>query len=106
MQKKRQSAFFDRLQKTRAEIVTLTQDYAAGTTIPLHYHDRDQLVFASCGVMTVQTGNGAWVVPTHRAVWIPERTPHTISMSGRVAMRTLYLKRRLASSLPRHCCVV
>jgi AraC-like DNA-binding protein len=46
------------------------------------------------------------VVPTHRAVWIPTRTPHTITMSGTVTMRTLYLKPRLASTLPRGCCVV
>jgi AraC-like DNA-binding protein len=106
MLKKRQTAIFDRLKRRRAEIVTLTQDYVAGATIPPHYHDRDQLVFASCGVMTIRTDDGAWVVPTHRAVWIPERTPHTIEMSGKVAMRTLYLKKRLAASLPRQCCVV
>jgi AraC-like DNA-binding protein len=72
----------------------------------LHFHDRDQLVYASGGVMTVRTGDGAWVVPTHRAVWIPASVPHTITMSGTVAMRTLYLKRRLARTLPRGCCVV
>jgi len=71
-----------------------------------HFHDRDQLVYASRGVMTVRTSEGAWVVPTHRAVWIPALVPHTITMSGTVAMRTLYLKPRLAKSLPRECCVV
>jgi AraC-like DNA-binding protein len=89
-----------------AEIRTLTRDYAAGHVIPLHYHNRDQLVYASRGVMTVRTEGGTWVVPTHRAVWIPAGVPHTISMSGMVAMRTLYLKARLAKTLPRECCVV
>lgn len=56
--------------------------------------------------MTVTTNDGAWVVPAYRAVWIPARTTHTIAMSGVVAMRTLYLKPRLAESLPRTCCVV
>jgi AraC-like DNA-binding protein len=56
--------------------------------------------------MTIRTGDGTWVVPTHRAVWIPEAVPHTITMSGMVAMRTLYLKPRLARSLPRDCCVL
>jgi AraC-like DNA-binding protein len=56
--------------------------------------------------MTVATQAGIWVVPTLRAVWIPARVPHTITMSGRVAMRTLYLKPRLARALPRDCCVV
>jgi AraC-like DNA-binding protein len=106
MSKKRQGAMFDRLPRSRAAIITLTWNYAADHVIPLHYHDRDQLVFASSGVMTVRTGMGAWVVPAHRAVWIPERTPHTITMSGKVAMRTLYLRPGLATSLPRQCCVL
>jgi AraC-like DNA-binding protein len=46
------------------------------------------------------------VVPGHRAVWIPDGVAHTISMSGSVAMRTLYFKPRLVRSLPRQCCVV
>lgn len=106
MSQKRHTAFFDRLQDRRSHVTTLTHDYPAGRVIPLHYHDRDQLVYASRGVMTVVTGAGTWVVPTHRAVWIPAKISHTIAMSGVVAMRTLYLKPRLASSLPRECCVV
>jgi AraC-like DNA-binding protein len=106
MSKKRQRGIFDKLAKSDARVVTLTHDYQAGHVIPLHFHDRDQLVYASCGVMTVRTGNGMWVVPTHRAVWIPKAVPHTITMSGTVAMRTLYLRAGLARSLPRDCCVV
>jgi AraC-like DNA-binding protein len=56
--------------------------------------------------MTVRTQSGTWVVPPHRAVWIPAKIPHTITMSGVVAMRTLYLKPRLAKGLPRNCCVI
>lgn len=106
MSNNRQRGIFDKLANSDARIVTLTQDYRAGYVIPLHFHDRDQLVYASRGVMTVRTEYGAWVVPTHRAVWIPAGVPHSITMSGTVAMRTLYLKVGLARSLPRNCCVV
>jgi AraC-like DNA-binding protein len=106
MSQGRQNAFFDRSKDLRSQITTLTRDYPAGHVIPLHFHDRDQLVYASAGVMTVRTADGIWVVPTRRAVWIPALVPHTISMSGTVAMRTLYLKPRLAKTLPRSCCVV
>ena len=97
---------FDSVGDSRSQITTLTHDYPAGQVIPSHFHDRDQLVYASRGVMTVRTNRGAWVVPTYRAVWIPAAVPHTITMSGTVAMRTLYLKPRLARNLPRDCCVV
>src|SRR5215472_9938765 len=106
MSQKRQNAIFDRSGDLRSAITTLTHDYRAGHIVPLHFHDRDQLVYASRGVMTVRTRSGTWVVPPQRAVWIPAEIPHTITMSGLVAMRTLYLKPRLAKALPQGCCVV
>src|SRR5580704_17260558 len=106
MSQKRQSAIFDRLGHRQSQITTLKHDYPAGHVIPLHFHDRDQLVFASRGVMTVRTSIGAWIVPTQRAVWIPASVPHTITMSGTVAMRTLYFKPRLAKAVPLDCCVL
>jgi len=92
--------------KLPAVVTTLTYEFEPGHTIPEHFHPEDQLVYASRGVMTVRTSAGAWVVPAHRAVWIPARTPHSIVMSGAVSMRTLYLRARLVGSLPRACCVV
>src|SRR3984957_9063786 len=106
MSQKRQNGIFDRSEDPKSVVTTLTRDYPAGHVVPLHFHDRDQLVYASRGVMTVRTRDGTWVVPPHRAVWIPAIVPHTISMSGVVTMRTLYLKPRLAGALPRGCCVV
>jgi AraC-like DNA-binding protein/quercetin dioxygenase-like cupin family protein len=106
MSKKRQAAILDRIRASRADIATLTHEYPAGHVIPFHFHNRGQLVYASRGVMTVRTAGGAWVVPTHRAVWIPAAIPHSIAMSGQVSMRTLYLAPRLGKVLPDSCCVV
>ena len=106
MSRKRQNGIFDRSRDLRSAITTLTHDYPVGHVVPLHFHDRDQLVYASRGVMTVRTRNGTWVVPPQRAVWIPAGIPHAITMSGLVAMRTLYLKPRLAKGLPPGCCVI
>ncbi len=102
----RQPPFLDPRGRRGSQITALLYDYPTGYVVPRHYHDRDQLVYASRGVMTVQTHKGAWVVPTQRAVWIPARVPHGIHMSGAVSMRTLYFKTRLVRSLPRSCCVV
>lgn len=106
MLQKRQSGVFERLDDRRSAITTLTRNYPPGHVIAMHFHDRDQLVFASRGVMTVRTTDGTWVVPPHRAVWIPAQVPHTIATSGFVAMRTLYLKSGLARGLSKGCCVV
>jgi len=87
-------------------VATLVYDFAHGHVIVPHFHPEDQLVYASRGVMTVRTDEGTWVVPPRRAVWIPAKTPHSITMSGPVSMRTLYLGARMARKVPRSCCVV
>jgi hypothetical protein len=56
--------------------------------------------------MTIRTHEGTWVVPPNRAVWIPAEVSITIAMSGAVAMRTLYLKPRIAKGVPGDCCVI
>jgi AraC-like DNA-binding protein len=87
-------------------IRTLAADYPSGARIEPHTHRWPQLVYASAGVMTVQTEQGSWVVPSHRGVWIPAGVEHSIGMSGRVPMRTLYLAPELEAPLPARCCVV
>ena len=79
---------------------------SAAYTIPRHSHDWHQLIYASRGVMTVNTSTGSWVVPSRRAVWVPAGIEHEVEMAASVSMRTLYLRTGLAASLPRDCCVV
>ena len=74
--------------------------------IPKHSHDWHQLVYASRGVMTVNTSTGSWVVPSRRAVWVPAAIEHEVEMRGPVAVRTLYLRAGLSDLLPVDCCVV
>jgi len=98
------------LSKTRqsasAVIRSLAATYSPGHVIPAHSHDWHQLLYASEGVMTIHTSRGSWVVPPHRAAWIPANIQHSVEMSGPVSMRTIYLEPRLSKSLPRDCCTV
>src|SRR5882762_10433562 len=79
---------------------------SAAYTIEKHSHDWHQLIYASRGVMTVNTSTGSWVVPSRRAVWVPAGIEHEVEMSASVSMRTLYLRPGLSDVLPRDCCVV
>src|ERR1700735_2604224 len=38
--------------------------------IDWHYHDVQQLVYPSSGVLAISAAGGTWVVPPQRAVWI------------------------------------
>lgn len=64
------------------------------------------LIYASEGVMSIHTDKGSWVVPPHRAVWVPAGMERRIEVSAGLAMRTLYFKPGLARGLPLGCCVV
>jgi AraC-like DNA-binding protein len=68
------------------------------------YPGWDQLAYASRGTMSVVTSAGVWVVPPHRAVWIPAGVSYSVRMSGKVTVRTLFFRPRLRSAgLPRSC---
>jgi AraC-like DNA-binding protein len=101
-----QSVLYDRDGRRLAEIASVSADLPHGHVIPEHSHPEDQLLFASKGVMTLRTKQGVWVVPPMRAVWIPAETPHSVSMSGHVSMRTLYLLPKLCRTLPAKCLVM
>jgi AraC-like DNA-binding protein len=72
-------------------------------TTPAHTHDWDQLTYAASGVMRVHTDAASWVVPPHRAVWLPTGTRHAEQMHGPVSVRSLYFPPGLAKALGRDC---
>lgn len=90
---------------TDAPLLGVALDLAPGERVPPHHHDRAQLVYASHGVLRVETAAGAWVAPPQRAVWVPAGTDHSLRAVGSTRVRTLYVRRR-ARGLPRRCCVV
>jgi AraC-like DNA-binding protein len=95
------------MSKSRQPAVrSLSYDYPPGHRIAAHEHREHQLVYALSGVMTVHTPRGTWVVPTHRAVFIPGRVEHSIEIAGEVKMRTLYFAPQVSRSLPSDCCVL
>ena len=86
-------------------IVALSDEYAPGFVDPLHAHRRNQLIYATSGVMAVSTNQGSYVVPPGRAVWVPAGTHHEVSCSGSVSLRTLYVEPAVSKDLPTGCCV-
>ena len=81
-------------------------EYGNGHLIKTHSHPWHQLTYAPQGVMTVRTPDGDWIVPPHRAVWVPARTRHSVQMSGTVSMRAVYFVPTLGVALPDRCRVL
>jgi len=53
----------------------------------------DQLAHAAHGVLRVETGGGMWIVPPHRAVWIPANIEHSLWVDAQLRLRSLYFRR-------------
>lgn len=73
------------------DAVVTAVDYADGHHFALHTHQRGQFAYAACGVITVFTRQGNWVVPPQRAIWVPAQVPHEMVMSGPVTMLNTYI---------------
>nr|WKF59660.1 HTH-type transcriptional regulator NimR [Paraburkholderia busanensis] len=72
----------------------LARRYPRGLRIEPHSHTWAQVLYAVSGVMWVEVGREALVVPPQRAVWLPGGTPHSIHMMSDVEMRNLYFHER------------
>ena len=77
-----------------AEGHSLARHYPCGLRIDPHSHAWAQVLYAVSGVMWVEVGREALVVPPQRAVWLPAGTEHSIHMISDVEMRNLYLHER------------
>lgn len=81
----------DDYQELPQPISVMAKTFADGFVIPLHVHERDQLLYAVNGVMRLRTERNAWIVPPEGAAYIPAGISHSVSMHGSVDMRTLYI---------------
>ena len=93
----------DRYEGLTQPIIAVGYDYPSGHVIDTHAHRRAQLVHAVSGVMAVVTPEGRWIVPSHRAVWVPAGLEHAVRMSGCVRMRSLYVSVDATTGLPSAC---
>jgi AraC-like DNA-binding protein len=75
--------------KATRPVVGLSERYAAGL-VRSHNHQRGQLMYAVQGALTVLTDIGSWVLPPHRALWIPPGLAHGLKVGKNAELRTLY----------------
>lgn len=73
----------------------LARGYQRGEIDPPHYHLEGQLLFATRGVLLVETGERRWVIPPQRALWLPPLQEHSYTLLSQTDLRTLYFSRSL-----------
>lgn len=95
-----------RLERLPSPVIAFASDYPPGYRIVRHRHERDQLLHAVSGVMSVRTDDGLWVTPPGRALWVPAGVHHAITGRTPLAMRTVYLKPGLVGAGAARCRVL
>lgn len=87
-------------------VVAMLDEYEADYVETAHMHPRSQLLYCSSGVMSVQTEEGAFLVPPLRAIWIPATVVHEVICRGKVSSRMLYVDQDARPNLPKRCRVL
>jgi AraC-like DNA-binding protein len=90
-------------QPAEPHIRTASVRFDVGNTWRRHGTSWAQLIFATRGAVTVHTGEGMWVVPPQRALYVPPSLGHDVEVPSGVTLRTLYLRRPLRRELPNAC---
>ena len=82
-------------------------EYRKGTqTYGWHHHLRGQFFCIESGLVHVHTKHGSWLLPPHRAGWIPPGEPHTVSVSGAMSGWGVFITPAIEHGLPDHPCVI
>jgi AraC-like DNA-binding protein len=98
----------DAYENTPRDVIATGNEYPSHYVLPAHSHRRGQLLYASTGVLTTITGEGSWVVPPRRALWIPPGVSHEVHMRGPVSTRSVYVTPEAAhaAGLSERCQVI
>jgi AraC-like DNA-binding protein len=79
------------LSLTHCRVAGRTDQYPAGYLDAIQADDRAQIVYVLAGVMTVAIRTAGYVLPPHRAIWLPPGMRHAVCCRGPVTFNRLYV---------------
>ncbi|MCC4788771.1 helix-turn-helix transcriptional regulator [Vibrio splendidus] len=71
-----------------------------------HRHHRGQLLCIDEGLIQVKTDEGTWILPPHRAGWIPPGAMHSVYFCGSLKGRSLLFTPEICEQFPMRPCVI
>ena len=90
-------------QRVPRVVTAMARDEQHGVTVKPHSHERAQLLYATAGLMRVNTDLGVWNLPPRRALFIPPGVVHYWTSMSKVTMRTIYIEPSAAASYGDTC---
>lgn len=76
---------------TIGPVIGVTDHYPAGHVDDFRSRDHALILYVLTGVMSVATEIASYVLPPHRAIWLPAGTVHEISCRGPVTFNLLQI---------------
>lgn len=70
----------------------LVRNFSHGLVIEDHMHPFGQLLYANSGILSVITRHGNFIIPSHRAMWLPPFCAHEVRMLTDVNITSLLLQ--------------
>lgn len=87
-------------------VVGISWDDPGQRHIPTHSHRRGQVIYAERGCVTVEAHGASFILPPHRAAWVPPETPHAARYPREVAFRGVFIAPDLCGALPARCTII
>ncbi len=92
--------------RTEGEAVAGSQFLLGTREYDWHGHARGQVFCVESGLVHVRTRHGSWLLPPHRAGWIPPEQAHSVRISGAMSGWSVLLTAAASAALPAQPCVV
>ncbi|WDE06799.1 helix-turn-helix transcriptional regulator [Thalassomonas viridans] len=87
-------------------VVVINRHVPIHSAIERHQHLWGQFIYASEGVLAVNTGKERYIVPPEQGVWVPPKTEHQVSALTRVTLTSFYLDLEHVSRLQPSSCLL
>ncbi len=60
--------------------------------VPMHKHNKDQLIYTEGGVVHIMTEGNTWYLPARHYIWLPAGMLHSTKGHASVVMRSIYFE--------------
>ncbi|RTR38044.1 AraC family transcriptional regulator [Shewanella canadensis] len=86
------------------DVIGLRQDaIKPADELPVHTHQKGQLILALRGFITCEISDAIWIAPPQSAIWIPAGFPHSNKVSGDASLCLLFIAPHVAHLPTRSC---
>ncbi len=93
------------VRKPSTGLLTFIRDYSRGHLVPAHRHSCAQLLYASSGLVRVETSRRSWVLAPHLAILVPAEFTHETHMLTDVKLSSFHTE-HLSQWSTRDCMVI